>query len=131
MKPKLSFWLAGAFLTAFLAVGIPYWQVPYAKVSMPNTLMAPGLFMVVFAAALMRFAGKHSFLASWLVVAAAVPATVMARVVVDTSQDPTSHNLWPFEVALAWLVGLLASLAGAALGSAPALLARGESRGDS
>jgi hypothetical protein len=55
----------------------------------------------------------------------------MARVVVDTSQDPTSHNLWPFEVGLAWFVGLLASLTGAALGSVPALLARGAPRGHS
>lgn len=130
MKPKFSLWLVGAFLVAFLAVGIPFWQVPYAKVSIPNTLMAPGLFMVALGAALVRFAGKHSFLASLLIVALAVPATVMARVVIETSTNPTSHNLWPFEVGFAWLVGLLASLVGVMVGSIPAFLARGASRGD-
>jgi hypothetical protein len=129
MKPRFSLWLVGAFIVAFLAVGIPYWQVPYAKVSIPNTLMAPGLFVVALAAALVRFAGKHSFVASLFIIALAVPATVIARVVVDTSTDPTSHNLWPFEVALAWVVGLLASLVGVTLGSIPAFLARGASRG--
>jgi hypothetical protein len=30
-------------------------------------------------------------------------AFVVARIVVDTLRDPTSHNLWPFEIALvAW-----------------------------
>ena len=130
MKPRFSLWLVGAFLVAFLAVGIPYWQVPYAKVSIPNTLMAPGLVIVVLCAALARFAGKHSFFASLLVVAVAVPAAVMARVTVETSTDPTSHNLWPFEVGFAWLVGLLASLVGVVLGSIPAFVARGASHGD-
>jgi hypothetical protein len=46
-------------------------------------------------------------------VAAAVPAAVMAfvvlRILIDTARDPTSHNLWPFEIlmwgvfALAWI----------------------------
>ncbi len=37
-------------------------------------------------------------------VAAAVPAAavlfVILRIIVDTSRDPTSHNLWPFEVLM-------------------------------
>jgi hypothetical protein len=36
--------------------------------------------------------------------AAAIPAIVMAfvigRIIVDTGRDPTSHNLWPFEVLI-------------------------------
>jgi len=35
---------------------------------------------------------------------AAVPAAVMAfvvlRIVIDTTRDPTSHNLWPFEIVM-------------------------------
>ena len=37
-------------------------------------------------------------------IAAAVPAVVMAfvvlRIIVDTARDPTSHNLWPFEIVM-------------------------------
>lgn len=44
-------------------------------------------------------------------IAAAVPAAVMAfvvlRIVIDGMRDPTSHNLWPFEI-LTW--GTLSSL---------------------
>ena len=48
----------------------------------------------------------------WL---AAVPAAVMAfvvlRIVIGTSIDPTSHNLWPFEI-LMWGSASAASIAG-------------------
>lgn len=33
---------------------------------------------------------------------------VVARLVVDTRRDPTSHNLWPFEVLIAAAVALAA-----------------------
>jgi hypothetical protein len=37
-------------------------------------------------------------------IAAAVPALMMAfvigRIVIDTARDPTSHNLWPFEILM-------------------------------
>jgi hypothetical protein len=37
-------------------------------------------------------------------VAAAIPAGVVLfvvlRIVVDTARDPTSHNLWPFEILM-------------------------------
>lgn len=45
-------------------------------------------------------------------IAAAVPAGVVLfvvlRIVIDTAGDPTSHNLWPFEVLMAGTGALLA-----------------------
>ena len=50
--------------------------------------------------------------------AATVPAALMGfvvvRIVVGTSLDPTSHNLWPFEI-LMWGIISLGLLAGIAL----------------
>jgi hypothetical protein len=58
-------------------------------------------------------------------IAAAVPAIAMGfvilRIVVDTARDPTSHNLWPFEIVMwggfscLWMLaeGLARKLAGA------------------
>mgnify|MGYP003694776637 CR=1 FL=1 len=49
-------------------------------------------------------------------IAAAVPVTVIAfvalRIVVDTARDPTSHNLWPFEIIIfgAVAVGIIGAL---------------------
>jgi hypothetical protein len=59
-----------------------------------------------------------------LVVGAAVPAPILARIVVDTTKDPTSHNLWPFEVIIAAVIGALCSSAGALIGSLLAPLSR-------
>jgi hypothetical protein len=47
-------------------------------------------------------------------VAAAIPVAligfVILRIVVDTARDPTSHNLWPFEILQAGIVALLLTL---------------------
>jgi hypothetical protein len=40
----------------------------------------------------------------------------MVRVVRETSVDPTSHNLWPFEIVIASGLGFPAAFAGAVLG---------------
>jgi biotin transporter BioY len=115
MKFRVSLWLVGGFVVSFLAVGIPFWRIPYSQVALPDTIVTPALLVTVAAALLARRNGRHSFLATMLVIAASLPAVILARVGVDTAQDPTSHNLWPFEVFFAWIVGLPAAAAGALL----------------
>lgn len=117
-----KYWLVAAFVVGFFAAGFPYWQTPYAKVSLPDTLYGAGLLVVGVLAAAARGFGKARLLAVILVVGASVPAAVLARVAVDTAKDPTSHNLWPFEFIIAALVGVLCASAGALVGSLPALL---------
>ena len=112
-----TLWLAIAFVAGFLAVGVPYWQIPYSKISLPDTLISANLLVVVLAAAAARAIGKCRFVPTLIVAGAAVPAAVMGRVLVDTLQDPTSHNLWPFEFIIAAGIGVLASAGGALLGS--------------
>ena len=51
---------------------------------------------------------KLTFIAAALV--------VMLRIAVDLGKDPTSHNLWPFEVVLAAFVGAVASGVGLGIG---------------
>lgn len=114
-------WLA--FAVSFFVVGLPYWQTPYNKVNLPSTLLDYGLIVVVLAALLVRWLGNSS-LTKTIVVGASVPAAVMARVMVDTAKDPTSHNLWPFELVIALVVGFAASAAGALIGSLLARLLR-------
>jgi hypothetical protein len=64
-------------------------------------------FLGLEAAALVRWRG------AWRV-AAAVPALALAgvvsRVALDVRRDPTSHNLWPLEIAV-WLLGGLMMMA--------------------
>lgn len=110
MKPTAT--LAIAFLVAFLAVGLPYWRLPYSKASLPGYAIA--IIFVVSAA--LRGSCRSSSWQAFLIVGLALPAAVMARVAYETSKDPTSHNLWPLEVILAAAIGFAGSLPGAVVG---------------
>jgi hypothetical protein len=105
------------FLASFLLVGIPYWIIPYNALNLPDALMGFGLVAVVLAALALRAWTALAFWKTTLVVGASVPAAVLARVLMDGMADPTSHNLWPFEVAIALGVGFAPALAGAIGGS--------------
>ena len=118
------YWLAAAFTVSFFTVGVPYWQIVYSKVSLPDTLYGAGLFVVGVLAAAARAFGKARLVAVVFVVGAAIPAAVLARVAVETASDPTSHNLWPLEMIIAAVVGMVSSSAGALIGSLPSLFSR-------
>lgn len=116
MVIKGSTVLALAFVGSFFAVGLVYWQIPYSQVSLPNAVFGTSLLVVVVLAAVPRVVSATRFWPTTLVVGASVPAAVLARIIVETSSDPTSHNLWPFELVLSAGPGLLASAAGALAG---------------
>ena len=100
-----KYWCLPGFTAGFFTVGVPYWLIPYNKVNLPDALLAIGLLVVITAAALTRVFSGRRF---WHVVAimgSTVPAVVIARVVVDGLRDPTSHNLFRFEVVIAVFVG--------------------------
>ena len=123
-KTTANLWLAAAFVVGFFSVGFPYWQVTYAKVSLPDTLYGAGLLVVAVLAAAARAFGKARLVTVILVVGAAVPAAVLTRVIVETAKDPTSHNLWPLELMIAAMVGIACSSAGALVGSFPSFFSK-------
>jgi hypothetical protein len=99
----------------FLVVGVPYWRIPYNKAT--AAAMVGGAILIGAVALIARVLIDARFLRVVLVLAAAIPVTVMARVVVDTTRDPTAHNLWPFELVIAFLVGLTGTVPGTLIGS--------------
>lgn len=121
-------WLLIAFLIAFVGVGFRYWQLPYAQVSLPDSLYGPGLVAIAVVALMARAFGLARFWKVWLLIAAAVPAAVLVRIIVDTTADAATHNLWPLEIAIAIALGLGCSLVGSLLGSL--LLMRSSKRPD-
>ena len=114
-----------AFLGTFVVVGIPYWKIPYSEVSLPGSLAGLGLLLAFVVAAAVRFAFHVPFSKAWVAVGIAVPAAVLARVEFETWRDPTTHNLWPFEVVYAAVVGFSVALGGVLLGSLLTYLVRG------
>jgi hypothetical protein len=105
-----------AALTA-AALAVPYWSSSYASVSDDGIfawfwLVELALFLGTV------FAGCLSHARLWTVMAvmlACVPVAVMGRVVMDTAADPTSHNLWPFEVVLSMIISIPAICVGGLL----------------
>lgn len=118
------YWWYPGFTLAFIAMGLPYWQIPYSKVNLPDALLGAGLVVLFAASAVTRMYSGKSLLRVVMVIGSAVPAVVMARVSVEVAFDPSTHNLWPFECVIAMLVGVAAALPGALLGSLVRWLAR-------
>jgi hypothetical protein len=76
-------------------------------VSATDRVLASGFMLGVLGLLVAGFAAPAWGLWRWRDgwrMAAAVPAALMAfvvlRIVVDTARDPTSHNLWPFEILM-------------------------------
>ncbi|HEV8200050.1 MAG TPA: hypothetical protein VGS03_08520 [Candidatus Polarisedimenticolia bacterium] len=98
---------------AFLGCGLMLWPIPYRQVSLPGNPSPSLLFLlgggVAFVAA---FLVRPTFPAALMTVPVGYALAVVARVAVETWRDPTSHNLWPFEVVIMGGIGFLASLIG-------------------
>jgi hypothetical protein len=108
--------IAFALLAGLLACGLPLWPIPYREVSMPGN-PSPVIWLLLGSAAGL-FAGlliRRGFLIPVLAIAGGFVLAVLVRVGWETAADPTTHNLWPFEVVIAGFFGLVAGLIGVAL----------------
>lgn len=79
-----------------------------APVSAGDVALLNGFMLAMLGVGLLGFAGPAWMLRRWRGgwrIAAAVPAIMMAfvvlRIVIGVAIDPTSHNLWPFEILMA------------------------------
>lgn len=115
----------GAFLLGFLATGIPFWMIPYSKLNVPDAFLGFGLVVVCLMAFLLTWSETASLLKSVNVMAMAMPAALMLRVIVEGLMEPTRHNLWPLVLVITLVMGYLTALPGAGLGH---LLRRGRPR---
>lgn len=117
MNRRETMAIAIAFAGTLLAVGIPYWALPPDRLALPRDVQGLGLLIGAMLAAGACLFGRAPAWAAGLAVAAAVPCAVMLRVIADVARDPTTHNLWPFELVLAAGPGLVAGLGGALVGA--------------
>jgi hypothetical protein len=119
---RLILW--GGFSAAVVALGLKYWVLPYGSFNLPGALVGPGLVVTGIASAVAVGLGAAKFLSGAIIFGSAAPTAVVIRVIIDCIPDTTRHNLWPFEVAIAYGVGLPWALGGAVIGWCLAWLRR-------
>lgn len=107
-------WPGVACLASTLALGSRYWTVSYHDLTVPTSLPVWALLLAVVLTVVLRVVTDAPWWLVFLAGALPVPIVVCARIAVDVALDPTSHNLFPFEVVIAAFVG--AFLGGVGLG---------------
>lgn len=115
-------WLAAGFLAALLLIGVPAWSMPYAEAGVPADLIGPGLAVLAAITVLLALAGVARLRVLLTTMALCPAAVVVLRAIVEIAADPTSHNLWPFEIVIALVVGAGAVLPALAIGLVARLL---------
>ena len=97
------------------AAGLVLWPIPYEQLA-TSSLVRPWVIAGVLAGCAIRyFTRRWAFatVVTGVIVALGFVLATLGRAVFDGLRDPTSHNLLPFELVLAALVGLVSGFAGA------------------
>ncbi len=101
----------------FLAAGIYLWPIPYSNVSMEGGFLLGWVIAAAVAGFFSRIYFRQPVILIASLVAVGFACATMARVVVECTADPTSHNLWPFEIGFAVFVGWPGGWIGALIAS--------------
>jgi nitrate/nitrite transporter NarK len=101
-----------------LAAGALHWTVPYGEVDYTGaryltTWMIIAVIAGFLGATFLRKSTKHST----MLVTMGFLLTVLLRVAYGGFQDPTSHNLFPFELMITLAIALPPAFIGAWLGN--------------
>lgn len=122
-------WIAEMSARAKAAQDEAYRAQMHTPVSAGDVALMSGFMLAMLAVGLLGFAAPAWGLWRWgggwrlaAVVPAALMAFVVLRIAFDTVRDPTSHNLWPFEILQA---GVLSVVVTAALWGVRKLTGRG------
>lgn len=113
--PQVSKRLIVGFVVSLLAVGAYWWPPSYSEI---QVIPSWWVFALISIAVALIFASndfRKSMLMGAAVAAGAIGA-VAVRIVIDVVGDPTSHNLWPFEMVIASLSVVPSALLGSAVG---------------
>jgi hypothetical protein len=113
MNPLRKACLAGGFALCFFAGGWIWWRGSYQEYLSTSFHWETWPLLASVAVILSWIIGIR-VIPTALVVGSSFPAIVLARVFLVDS--PTSHNLWPFEVAGALLFGMMMAFPPAGLG---------------
>ena len=116
MDERPNKWLIAGFIAGLLLTGIPYWRLPYNANIFADSMLLIGFVGLGLVTALLTARGIARPAKIFWATLAAFPAAVTIRVIVETAQDATDHNLWPFELVIAAIFSLVAVIPGLVVG---------------
>jgi hypothetical protein len=109
-KTKLVIWLV---FIAILVAGLPMWFTSnHNHINDLSILLPVALLLAIVFSVLTKLQLKTIC----FVTVIGVIVSIIIKIIIDTNIDPTSHNLFPFEILIDGFFVLLASLIGAAIG---------------
>jgi hypothetical protein len=100
---------------SFLIGGLVIWPVSYSEISLPTALFGFPLWVVFFCAVLAKAFSKSGWVVVTLCIGSGPLLAYFVRMIVDTSKDPTSHNLWPIALFITGIVTFPVAGLGAAV----------------
>lgn len=100
-------------LVVTIVAGAVYWSVPYGEVNFFGTqfLITWGIIAIVggfLGVQFLRKSTRHSA----VIVSTGFLLAVLMRIIVEGIQDPTSHNLFPFEIFITMILSFPPALIG-------------------
>jgi hypothetical protein len=98
LQPKTKTFLFGGFMI-FLASGIPWWVIDYETYSLSHINSYVSIGSCLFGALIMGLFSDLRFIEKIGTALVAHMAAFFVKLVIDTQEDPTNHNLFPFEMA--------------------------------
>ena len=107
MKIPGFIWLLLAFAVVVLAAGVPYWRLSYDEINRGHFAIVPGAVLLGFLTLVLILAEVAPVKQIAVAMLSCVPVIDIVSIIKDTARDPTSHNLWPFEFAIAAISGAL------------------------
>ncbi len=117
MAERGTLWLALGFAVGLLLMGIPFWQLPYNH----QGFVYPGLIVSLAGLGVitagLAASGQASLRRVFWTMISAFPAAIAIRVAVEVAEDPTDHNLWPFELVYGFVMSLMAVVPGLLIGA--------------
>ena len=116
MAERSTLWLAAGFAAGVLLMGIPFWQLPYNHEGFIYPGLIIGLVALGVVTAMLAVLDIARTRRIFWTMMSAFPAAIAIRVAVEVAQDPTDHNLWPFEIVYGYVMSLAAVVPGLLVG---------------
>ncbi|MEN9701929.1 MAG: hypothetical protein RIR55_1266 [Bacteroidota bacterium] len=105
------------FISWMILSGIPWWVTNYASLTHKPFITISSILILGLFAGILKYITKHSF---WELVFVGLSVHQLAfiiKIYIDGLEDPTNHNLAPFEMLLYLLIDLFICICFVGIGS--------------